>query len=51
MEWYIPRIANDTNYHFDVKLAQEFYDAELIICITLPDKPREGSAEALKFAM
>jgi hypothetical protein len=29
------------NYHFDVKLAPEFFNAKLIICITLPDKPAE----------
>jgi hypothetical protein len=31
------------NRHFDVKLAPEFSDAKLIICITFPDKPGEGS--------
>jgi hypothetical protein len=39
------------NRHFDVKLPPEFFDAKLIICITFPDKPGEGStqAQALKF--
>jgi hypothetical protein len=26
-------------HHFDVKLAPEFFDAKLIICITFSDKP------------
>jgi hypothetical protein len=37
------------NQHFDFKLAPEFFDAKLIICIIFPDKPGEGSTQALKF--
>jgi hypothetical protein len=33
------------SHHFDVKLAPEFLDAKLIICITFPDKPGEGSTQ------
>jgi hypothetical protein len=33
------------NHHFDVKLAPEFCDAKLIICITFLDKPGEGSMQ------
>jgi hypothetical protein len=29
--------------HFDVKLVVEFFDARLVICITFPDKCREGA--------
>jgi hypothetical protein len=28
-------------HHFDVKLALEFFNTELIICITMPDNPGE----------
>jgi hypothetical protein len=39
-----PRITKTYNNScFDVKLAPEFFDAKLIICITFPDKPGEGS--------
>jgi hypothetical protein len=40
-----------TSCHFYVKLAPEFVDAKLIICITFPDKPGEVLAKvfALKF--
>jgi hypothetical protein len=37
------------NCHFYVKLAPEFFDAKLIICITFTDKSVEGSMQALKF--
>jgi hypothetical protein len=37
------------NHHFDVKLAPEFFGAKLIICITFPDKPEEGSAQVRGF--
>jgi hypothetical protein len=29
------------NRHFDVKLASEFFDAKIIVCITFPDKHGE----------
>jgi hypothetical protein len=29
------------NIHFDIKLAPEFFDANLIFCITFPDKLAE----------
>jgi hypothetical protein len=37
------------NRHFDVKLAPEFFDGKLIICITFPDKPEEGSKQVIGF--
>jgi hypothetical protein len=37
------------NHHFDVKLAPEFFDAKLIVCITFPDKPGEGSTQVIGF--
>jgi hypothetical protein len=30
------------NGHLDVKLVPEFFDAQLIVCITFPDKSGEG---------
>jgi hypothetical protein len=35
--------------HFDVKLAPEFFDARLIICITFPEKPGESSTQVIGF--
>jgi hypothetical protein len=37
------------NRNFDVKLAAEFFDDKLIICITFPDKPGEGSTQVIGF--
>jgi hypothetical protein len=37
------------NRHFDVKLAPEFFDARLIICITFPDGPGEVSIQVISF--
>jgi hypothetical protein len=37
------KMRKSTNHHFYVKLAPEFCDAKLIICITFLDKPQEGS--------
>jgi hypothetical protein len=37
------------NHHFDVKLAPEFFDAKLIVCITFPDKPEQGSTRLIGF--
>jgi hypothetical protein len=37
------------NHHFDVKLVPEFLDAALIICITFPDNPEEGSVQVIGF--
>jgi hypothetical protein len=37
------------NHHSDVKLATEFFDFKLIICITSPDKPGEGSTQLIGF--
>jgi hypothetical protein len=37
------------NHHFDVKLAPEFFDAKLVICITFPDKPGESSTQVTGF--
>jgi hypothetical protein len=34
---------------FGVKLAPEFFDAELIICVTFLDKPGEGSTQVTGF--
>jgi hypothetical protein len=41
---YKKRVKRETyhNRHFDVKLAPEFFDVKLIICITFPDEPGEG---------
>jgi hypothetical protein len=30
-------------------MAPEFFDAKLIICITFPDKPGEGSMQVIGF--
>jgi hypothetical protein len=35
--------------HFDIKLAPEFFDAALIILVTFPDKPGEGSTQVMGF--
>jgi hypothetical protein len=37
------------NRHFDVKLAPEFFDTKLIICIAFRDKPGEGSTPEIGF--
>jgi hypothetical protein len=37
------------NRHFGVRVAPEFSDAKLIICITFPDKPEEGSTQVIGF--
>jgi hypothetical protein len=39
---FIPGTAHDTSGHFIVNLVPQFFVVELIICITFPDKPREG---------
>jgi hypothetical protein len=49
---YKKRVKWETynNRHFDVKLAPpEFFDAKLIICITFPDTPGEGSTQVIGF--
>jgi hypothetical protein len=45
------RVKRETykKHHFDVKLAPEFFDDKLIICITFPDKPGEGSTQVISF--
>jgi hypothetical protein len=42
-------MGNVYNRHFDVKLAPEFFDAKLIICITFPDKRGEVSTQVIGF--
>jgi hypothetical protein len=37
------------NVHSYVKLAPELFDAKLGICTIFPDKPGEGSTQALTF--
>jgi hypothetical protein len=37
------KTGNYNNLHFYVKLEPEFFYASLVICITFPDKPGEGS--------
>jgi hypothetical protein len=39
------------NRHFDAKLAPEYFDAELTICIAFPDKRGEGSMQETSFKM
>jgi hypothetical protein len=48
---YRKRVKRETynNRHFYVKLGPEFFDATLIICITFPDKPGEGSSRVTGF--
>jgi hypothetical protein len=45
------RVKRETfnDRHFDVKLAPEFFDAKLIICITFPDKSGESSTQITGF--
>jgi hypothetical protein len=48
---YRKRIKRETcnNRHFDVELAPEFFDTQLTICITVPDKSGEGSMQVTDF--
>jgi hypothetical protein len=46
---YIENAQNGNNRHFDDNLAPELFDAKLIICITLLDKPGEGSTQVTGF--
>jgi hypothetical protein len=41
------KTGKESNRHFYVKLTLEFFDAKLIICITFPDNPEEGSTQAI----
>jgi hypothetical protein len=48
---YRKRVNRGTynNRHFDVKLAPEFSDAKVTICIAFPDKPGEVSKQVIGF--
>jgi hypothetical protein len=48
---YRKRLKKETynNRHFDIKATPEFFDAKSIICITFPDKLREGSTQVIGF--
>jgi hypothetical protein len=45
------RVKRETyiNRHFDAKLGPEFCNTKLIIYITFPGRPGEGSAEVIGF--
>jgi hypothetical protein len=48
---YLKRVKRGTykNRHSDIKPAAKFFDAKLIICITSPDEPGEGSTQVIDF--